>query len=401
MPEAGKTGGEPPKRKIGLFVGKLAGGGAERMVSRLSFALSDRFDVTVLILRGERRDYPAAGRVIDLGRGRRTLIGKTVSAVFGINRVIRGEGLEAVISFLKVPNYINGMFNRSCPKAVSLRSWEEKAMMRTPARRIGYALEKRSFSRADAVITLAGRQRQTLIAEMGLAPDRVTVLENLFDAEQITALSRQEPEAAVPEGFLAPHTAVVIGRLAPKKNLRRLLETFAAVKEALADAQLLFLGDGPLREELEAQCEKLGIAASVCFAGRLANPFAVLSRTGLYVSFSENEGFPNACVEAMILGVPVLHTDCPTGPAEILGAGTEGDGACFAPYGVLVPVESKGEGERKRRRAAADAWVRLLTDKALHDKYAAAGRERAKAYSAAEGAARYAALIDRLCGEKS
>ena len=402
MPEEAGDAFTFPKKRIGLLVGKLAGGGAERVVSRLSYALSDRYDVTVLILRSERQDYPAAGKVIDLGTGMgsRSVHVRLIRAILRINKVIRRERLDVVISFLFWPNLINGLFNRSCPRAVSIRSFESVTKGKGLAARFRLACKREAYRRADRVIVLAERQKETLLREMNLSADHVSVLENFFDAEEIRTQSQKAPPSAVPDRFLTPMTSVSLGRLTKKKNLPRLLAVFAAVRKALPEARLLLVGDGPQREELEALCRRLGIRESVCFTGRLSNPFPVLASVGLYVSFSENEGFPNACVEAMILGLPVLHTDCPTGPAEILLGDTAPPGmpddVCFGEYGGLIPVEGSGKAEERRREAAANAWIRLLTDRSLHDHYAESAILRSRRYGKEEGVSRYAALIEEI-----
>jgi len=224
------------------------------------------------------------------------------------------------------------------------------------------------------------------------------VLENFYNTEVI------REKAGYPVGdqeirdFLGPQTTIAAGRLADKKNTARLLYVFREVLISVPEARLLLIGDGPLKMKLKKQCAELGLNGVVMFAGRIDDPYPVIGKAAAYISLSENEGFPNALVEAMICSVPVLHTDCPTGPREILNPTEEQsvDHVVWAPYGVLLPVEGSGDEELRRRKDIARAWARILTEDDLRSAYAKAGRERAKVYDVSKGREAYSRLIDEV-----
>jgi glycosyltransferase involved in cell wall biosynthesis len=119
-----------------------------------------------------------------------------------------------------------------------------------------------------------------------------------------------------------------IGRLAPKKDFPTLLRAFAEIRGKYR-ARLMILGEGPARGELEALVRELDLEADVALPGFVENPYAYLARANLFVLSSRWEGLPTVLIEAMFCGVPVVATDCPSGPREILGGGR---------YGTLVPV---------------------------------------------------------------
>jgi glycosyltransferase involved in cell wall biosynthesis len=118
------------------------------------------------------------------------------------------------------------------------------------------------------------------------------------------------------------------GRLARQKDFRTLIRAFARV-HAERHYRLVILGEGNDRAPLEALAVKLGLKDDIDLPGFVTNPFAYMSKAALFVLSSAWEGFGNVLAEAMALGVPVVSTDCPSGPREILQDGR---------YGPLVPV---------------------------------------------------------------
>ena len=139
----------------------------------------------------------------------------------------------------------------------------------------------------------------------------------------ITELMFSRAKEPVPHPWLASDQLPVmigIGRLTLQKNFSLLIRAFAAVSKHYA-CRLVILGDGEDRAKLNQLCTLLKVADKVLFAGFQANPYAYLSRAKLFVLSSLWEGSPNVLTEAMALGVPVVATDCPSGPREILQGG--------------------------------------------------------------------------------
>ncbi len=136
--------------------------------------------------------------------------------------------------------------------------------------------------------------------------------------------------------FKAKHPPVIIavGRFHPQKNFPLLLEAFAEVRLRYSKARLLILGDGAERPKLEALVKKLGLSGSVEMPGFVANPYAYMRRAKLFVLSSDYEGLPTVLVEALACGCPVVATNCPSGPDEILQGGK---------YGQLVTPGNKEE----------------------------------------------------------
>lgn len=125
---------------------------------------------------------------------------------------------------------------------------------------------------------------------------------------------------------------VSVGRLEPEKNPELLIEAFALIVEKNINARLLFVGEGSLRKELEQLCLDLNIEKHVKFLGFSPNPYDILINSDLFVMSSNWEGLPTVIIEALYCGLPVVSTDCPSGPRELLVNGE---------YGSLVPMNDK------------------------------------------------------------
>ena len=141
---------------------------------------------------------------------------------------------------------------------------------------------------------------------------------------------------------------ISVGRLGREKGFDILLAAFAKVHKVYPSWKLMIVGEGVLRKDLESLAEQLGIAGSLKFVGQVNNPEDYLVKASIFVMASRYEGFPNALCEAMGCGLAVIHTDCPTGPREIIRDGFDG---------ILVPTENAD--------ALAEAISKLITDEEL------------------------------------
>ncbi|HEX4604218.1 MAG TPA: glycosyltransferase, partial [Candidatus Angelobacter sp.] len=171
---------------------------------------------------------------------------------------------------------------------------------------------------------------------------------NPVDAEMIAYMA-----AAAANPFTAPGpNLVAAGRLRKEKGMDLLLDALPAILQRVPGAHLTILGEGPLEARLKKQAVSLGINSAVSFMGFQANPWLYLKYADVFVLPSRYEGLPNAVLEALALGTPVVATDCPGGIREIQRS---------APQIVLVPPENTG--------ALTDAIVSILSQqKETHGK---------------------------------
>ena len=132
-----------------------------------------------------------------------------------------------------------------------------------------------------------------------------------------------------------------VARFEPQKNHKLLINAFY---KANLDAKLYLIGDGYLREDLELKIKDLGLQDRVKLLGRQKNPYKFLSKADCFVFSSNYEGFPNVLLEALLCNLPIISTDCKSGPREILAPNTpitkETENIEIAEYGILTKVGS-------------------------------------------------------------
>jgi glycosyltransferase involved in cell wall biosynthesis len=180
---------------------------------------------------------------------------------------------------------------------------------------------------ADAIVAVSKGVAEDLSRITGLPMERFQVIPNPVITPRLAEMARAEvdhpwfSESGVP-------VVMGIGRLTRQKDFPTLIRAFSRVREQVP-CRLIILGEGQDREKLETLAARMGVKEEVDLPGFASNPYAWLNRASLFVLSSAWEGSPNALTEALALGVPVVATDCPSGPREILEGGK---------VGPLVPV---------------------------------------------------------------
>jgi glycosyltransferase involved in cell wall biosynthesis len=202
-------------------------------------------------------------------------------------------------------------------------------------------LAKMLYPKAHAVIAVSQGVSRELQETMNIPGNKIHVIFNPV----VSAHLKVKSQAAVDEPWFEPGSSPLIlgvGRLDPEKDFATLIRAFARVRQKTT-ARLLILGEGPEREFLERLAHDLGISSEISMPGFVNNPLPYMSKASTLALTSWFEGLPNVLIEALACGTPVVATDCPTGPREILENGK---------YGRLVPV---GDSE-----ALADALIATI-----------------------------------------
>ena len=316
--------------RIALHIGDLRVGGAERVCLTVAEHLARRgYDVDVVLskTRGQLiKDIPAGVSTIDLRtRGSSTSLPALI-------RYMRSRRPVAMIASLVPQNtmaVLATVFVSAPTKVFVTQHAALSAEARGgwgPWRRLAPLLYRIVLPKASGVITVSRGVAQDLERVTGFPAARVEVIYNPIETAVIAEKSR-EP---IVDPFFDTEAPIVlgVGRLTQQKSFDVLIDAFAHL-EPDRGCRLAICGGGPLRKALTAQIIRLGLEDRVKLLGVQDNPFKYMAASKLLVLSSEREGFGNVLVEAMACGTPVLSTDGPHGPAEILDGGR---------FGELTPV---------------------------------------------------------------
>jgi glycosyltransferase involved in cell wall biosynthesis len=187
-------------------------------------------------------------------------------------------------------------------------------------------LYRRQYPRSDKVICSSNYMRNDLIKNFGIPPQKIAVIPNPVDTAKIKTLCHSQNNPYRPGKI----HVVAVGWLIHQKGFDLLLRSFEYAARQLPELHLTIVGDGPQREPLTHMAEDLGIGKRVSFVGHKDNPYLYMANANLFVSSSRWEGLPNAVLESLACGTPVIAFDCPGGTSEIVRDGKNG---------WLVPAE--------------------------------------------------------------
>jgi glycosyltransferase involved in cell wall biosynthesis len=347
---------------IALLTATMGGGGAERAMVRLASGLADRGYAIDLVL---ARDEADAGYAAELAAGVRVVRLGASRAVLGMGALVcylrreRPQGLVAALNYINVIAVAAERLARTDTPVVvcehntlSVQSgassqWRERLLP---------ALIRRAYPAADAIVAVSDGVADDLARTAAIARDRITVINNPVITPDMTELARRPCAHDWLKHNRPAPVAIAVGRLTAQKGFDVLIRAFAEVRRRRA-ARLLVLGDGPERAHLQALIDDAGLAGDVQLAGWVDNVYAYLSRADAFVLSSRWEGLPTVLIEALFCAVPVVATDCPSGPREIL---------CGGRYGRLVPMEDvaalaaalHAALEGRVPRAGAESWRR-------------------------------------------
>ena len=340
-----------PRIKVLVATIKFAGGGAERVIGTFLQHLDrSRFEPGLVIFRDERTyDIPADVPVWVIPKTRAWHI---PAAAMGLAKLIRAWRPDVIYSHLALANLIVGAARLLGP---GRPAWAA-AQHLNPANDVPgwwrpvYSLLLRS---SDAMVAVSKGVASALARTFHLPRSRIVAVYNPID---FSAIDRSLDQAS-PRGA---RTVVTAGRLVAEKDHATLLRAFARIRRSV-DADLLILGEGGLRGDLERQAAKLGLREHVSMPGWANDPFSRMRACDVFVLSSKTEALPTALIEAMACGLPCVSTRCRYGPDEIIEDSRSG---------LLVPV---GDDE-----AMAAAVLRLLGDRAEAARIAEEGSRRVR-----------------------
>lgn len=313
---------ETQAQRLVLVISSMQGGGAERVMALLAGEWTRRgYPVTLITLDDapDVYDLPPDVRRVRLGvmgasTGKLDGLRRNLHRLRALRTAILREKPSAVISFMDRTNVLTLLALRRVPFPVIVS--ERIDPRHYPMGRGWEVLRQKLYPRAAAVVVQTHAVAQW--AAGFLPASKIHVIPNPV------VLPAEDAAPGRPPWVPAGPYVVAMGRLDSQKGFDLLLPAFAAIAADFPRHHLVILGEGPERAALERQAERLQLTERVSLPGRLAQPWPILRGAEAFVMSSRFEGFPNALLEAMALGLPVISFDCPSGPGEILTDGETG-----------------------------------------------------------------------------
>jgi len=321
-------------KKIAIVIADLELGGGQRVAINLANALAKNNQVTLVIFKNDDIHYKTPGKLVDLNCPEKAgLIGKAINVFKRANKLrklIKQEQFDCVYSFMETANFPTAMVFKNAALSVHCNPKEYSFFESL--------LVKMTYSRVKNIIAVSEDVANILRADYSLT--NVSRIYNPVDVDDINA--------QVDKPYQHPKPYIVaLGRFHEVKRYDLLIDAYAKSKMSV-DCDLIIVGDGELRSELETQVKTLELKDKVHFAGTQSNPFPYLAGAKFLALSSRTEAFPMVLIEALAIQCPIVATDCPTGPREIVHHGENG---------LLV--------ENENSQAFSEALDKLFYDAAL------------------------------------
>lgn len=386
-------------KKLIFMVSTLNTGGAQRALANMSLAFPDAYEIDFLLNDAQNICYEYKGNIIDLGlppqKDKTNLfyqLNVFLRRYHELKKRKKSGKYIACISALTSANAVNILTKTpKCKSIVSIRNYTSKSPIRGLKRKIEETAIRLLYNRADAAVAVSESVRHDLMQNYGVKPEKVVTIYNGYDLDKIRALAQADLQEAERKWFRSQGqgftTIVTAGRFTQEKGHWHLIRAMRQIVTEFPDTRLLILGEGELEPYLRELIAGCGLQDHVILCGFVKNPYHIISRCDLYVMPSLTEGFPNAMVEAMCCGLPVISADFDSGAREILAPETPimkkaQNRYELAQYGVLCAVcdgvrHAAQESLTAQERVMADAVTAMLRDEAMRRRYAERALERA------------------------
>lgn len=350
------------KKKLLFVISSLVEGGTERVVTDIIAHLDkEKYDISLALFE-KKGPYlyqiPYYVKLYDFKKKSRYSFLKLILNLIILFRKVKPNTVVSFMAYTSVvvllAKFLSGCrFNL----VTSIRTYLSYATLHSKLSRIRYFLYKFLFNYADHIVVPSAGVKIDLEKTFNIIQRKIKIIYNPIDLKKIKKLKEEEiKDLRIKEkSFL-----LTVGRLTKAKGYPYLLEAYSMINKEI-DEKFVILGTGKDEERLKSLVNELGIQECVLFLGFQKNPYKFMNIASIFVLASLWEGFPNVLLEAMVCGVPVISTDCSSGPREIITNGKNG---------ILIPPADE--------KTLADAMLTLLKDENLRKKFSKNGKRRAE-----------------------
>lgn len=333
-------------KKIAIVIGDLGmPGGAEKVAADLATEFHQRgYDVTVITFEEKNKSgylqTPAKHLHVSMPSREGSILSQLVllaQRVWTFRQVFQREQFTHIFSFLESANIPCALASPLTLVSVHIDpdEWTERQKK----------IIKFAFKRARAVVALTNSMQTKL--ETNLQLNNVVRIYNPVMTNLVH--QRAKEHIAINKPFI-----LAVGRLNALKRFDRLIAAYAQAKIA-ETCQLIILGEGELRQDLEKQIKAYGLQNRVLLLGYESNPYKYMTRAEYLVMSSDTEAYPVVLIEALSLGCPVLSTDCPSGPREIIREGVNGLLVALSEQALAAGMQRLCADQQLRERLSRQA----------------------------------------------
>lgn len=357
------------KKRILIYIQMLTNGGAERNAVLLANALKEHGHEVLLVTRTKAPEvYIPKTKIyrMDFKRSK-NVFGKALllfKAIRKLRKVKKEFNPDYSISYLPAENIVNVLTKHKSKTIVAVRSFFSARSHSKFVKKLTINL----YNKSDQIIAQTERMKEDLVFNKAKA-DKISVINNLFDIEMIKTNNNELVEEPYKNILFNQKNIITIGRIVKQKRQLELLKTINALKSMGDNYNLIIIGrDFGYKEPIIDYATKHNLLDNLYFIDYTSNPHKYLKGNSVFFLASDFEGFPNVLVEAMISKIPVISTDCPTGPKEIIGNNE---------YGILIDMFKETNDVFNEYHLEVGKKVKdLLTNNDLYNNYVEQGTKR-------------------------
>ena len=400
-----------------FLVDTLGGGGAEKTCLNIASALSVENNVTIVTIFDEPDvNYPFSDRItverlnMVIGGSLASKLKAYFSAFRKLHYLKKKYQIDCCVSFLETANFFNSVCPAGDKKIISIRNYYPLSI--NTSRTIRNIKAKIASKLANRIVCVSDVIRAEMIADYKASPAGTITIYNFIDDRPQEEIEPKTKNYQMFQGRIreSSFNFISVGRLSRQKGHAHLIRSFRKVISAIPGAHLFIMGQGELEKDLQVLTKECGLENNILFLSFEVNTVKYLERSDAYVTSSLYEGMSNAMLEAMHAGLPVISTDCLSGPREILAPGTDFSKQTHIPemaaYGILTPVCSGNTdllaGPMEEAEVIlAEMMIKIAEDPQLRKHYSEKARQRAADFNKQKTIDQWRALISDLTGAVS
>lgn len=377
-------------------------GGSERVLSRLTKLISSKYEVKIFVFSKSKSNFDFDCSIQEIFKKPHSNYNlfTFIPLYIRFTWLLLENRPDYLISFGNIANLLNTLLLVNIKKIISVRGFRSIQLSN-----IFYNLIIRFiFFFSKSIYSVSSEISIYIEKKYKVKKSKIHTIENGFDKVEIIDLSKKSIDYLNNKSKSNPKKKIIsVGTYRFEKGYWNLLKSFSYLKKNYQDVDLVLIGPDPYnhKKDLELLALKLNIEQSVSFMGLQKNPFRFISNSDIYALTSITEGFPNAMVEAMILGLPIVAVNCPSGPNEILNPKNIDLNKLnynFVEYGILCPEMNNlidlSTNIDSNHIIFANALIELLSNESLLLSYSKKSKERADFYDYNSWKSKFYKLIE-------